>query len=114
MRERNLNDFRAILYPDWKPQGADGVKPLDNTVDTSGPKVAATAPDRVGFNQSKRDSIGSPLDPVTAITAPTAPLDATVQALSQYTPPAPPSAKIEIPKVGPPRATFEFPRRPGL
>jgi hypothetical protein len=114
LRERNMNDFRAILYPDWKPPGGADIKPLDNTVDISGTKVGATAPDRAGFNQLRRDALGSPLDPVTAATAPTAPLDATVQALNQYNPPTPPSAKVEIPKVGPPRPNFEFPKRPGL
>ncbi len=108
-----MDEYRTILDPSWHPvASSDSLQPFDNSLDTplSKPAFPATTPG--SQNQPSRkfaDTLTGPVPPV----ALQPPVDATVQALGQYnnTPTIP---KVDLPKQGPLRPNFEFPKRPGL
>lgn len=110
-----MDEFRTILDPAWRPTaGADSLQPFDNALDT--PRSKPILPSAVsGPGQPQRslsEMLTGPVAPVAPV-AVQAPADVNVQALGQYNS-MPAIQKIELPKQGPTKPTFEFPKRPGL
>ncbi len=110
--KKMMDDFRTGLDPNWRSRGGlDSLQPTDTAFDTAQPKAPAPKirPSILSQPEATPESI---LSPIAAATAPTGPKDVNVEALGKYNPA--PVPRVELPKQGPPRTAFDFPKRPGL
>ena len=109
--KKGMDEYRAILDPNWHPSGTDSSQPA-TSLDPARPTFGSVGGNNV-FKQAARESAEAAAAPINPTAVPLPPQDVTLEALGKYGANSAP-LKTEVPKQPTLKPTFDFPKRPGL